>query len=83
MDSSVDDKIIRRKFFRGPKSSGTLLGRLPLPKKTLLGDTRSGLNSAKKFTKFTIFHDSLAKYAKFANLTVFRDDLAKTTKLKN
>ena len=43
----------------------------------------SGLNSATKFTKFTIFRDSLAKTAKIANLTVFRDDLAKTTKLKN
>ena len=47
------------------------------------GHLCSGLNSAKKFTNFTIFLDSLAKYAKFANLTVFRDDLAKTTKLKN
>ena len=43
----------------------------------------SGLNSATKFTKVTIFRDSLAKTAKIANLTVFRDDLAKTTKLKN
>ena len=43
----------------------------------------SGLNSATKSTKFTIFRDSLAKTAKFANLTVFRDDLANTTKLKN
>ena len=43
----------------------------------------SGLNSATKSTKVTIFRDSLAKTAKIANLTVFRDDLAKTTKLKN
>ena len=40
---------------------------------------RSGLNCATKFTKFTIFCDSLAKTAKFAKLTVFRDDLVKTT----
>ena len=41
MDSSVDDKNIRHKFFSRPKSSGTLLGRLPLnstrkPKKSSL-----------------------------------------------
>ena len=30
MDSSVDGKIIRQKFFLSPKSSRTLFGRLPL-----------------------------------------------------
>ena len=30
MDSSVDDKKFEAKVFSSPKSSGTLLGRLPL-----------------------------------------------------
>ena len=47
------------------------------------GHLCSGLNFATKFTKFTMFRDSLEKTAKFANLTVFRDDVANTTKLKN
>ena len=39
MDSSVDDKIIRQKFFSSPKSSGTLLGRLPLNKGVWAGES--------------------------------------------
>ena len=60
-------------------SSNSMLAKENPPR----GHLCSGLNSPTKFTKFTIFRESLAKAEKFANLTVFRDDLAKTAKLKN
>ena len=42
----------------------------------------TGLNSATKFAKLTIFRDDLAKTTKFTKLTIFCNDLAKTTKFQ-
>ena len=42
-----------------------------------------GLNSATKFTKWTIFRDGLPETGKFANLTIFRDDLTKAKRFTN